>query len=137
MRRPHRRRGAGSWDAGKAGIVDLCRQDAAGDAGPAADRDPWDDPGRLIEAYAAGRRYRSHEPETVVIAWLSILSPAIAPPVAARSLLDRLERAAASLSDRQPRLLDLLAHVAAHGRVPAVGPIGTNRPRTTEGQGDP
>jgi predicted oxidoreductase len=84
--------------------------------------DRWDDPHCLIEAYFAERCYGEHEPDTVVIAWLSVLPADIEPALAARSLMARLKAAAAEcLSVRQRRLLDLLLYVSRHGRTPPGG----------------
>jgi hypothetical protein len=94
--------------------------------------DRWDDPRCLIEAYFAERCYREHEPDTVVIAWLSVLPAGIEPALAASSLMARLEAAAAEcLSARQRRLLDLLRYVSRHGGTPsgcfAIAPKGHGR----------
>ena len=90
------------------------------DIRPRAHGDVWDDPGRLIESWLQGRDHRAYSPETVLVAWLSILAPSIPPPQAAGSLLNRLESIhAIALSGRQRRLVDLLTHVAAHACPPA------------------
>jgi hypothetical protein len=119
MRRPHRLRRSSS----RAGSIDLCGR-ATTAAGSRRD-----DPRCLIEAYFAGR-YGEHDPDTVVIAWLSILPAGIEPAGAARSLVARLGAMAPErLSGRQRRLVDLLLHVSRRGRVPSERSTTTRRHR--------
>ena len=76
---------------------------------------PWDDPGWLLENYFRGRHWPADDAATLIIGWLSILPHPIAPPIAARSLLQRFAPPTASaMSSQQRQLLDLLAVVAEH-----------------------
>lgn len=86
---------------------------------PRPSGDAWDDPDRLIDTWMHSPHQSAHDPDTLIIAWLAALPRSVPPPRAARSLLRRLAPASRhSLSAAQCRLLDLLAYVAAHTRVP-------------------
>jgi hypothetical protein len=86
---------------------------------PRPSGDAWDDPGRLIDSWMHSPHPPVHDPETLIIAWLAALPRSASPPRAARSLLRRLAPASRHpLPTAHRRLLDLLAHVAAHSRVP-------------------
>ena len=79
---------------------------------------PRDDPGWLLE-HAFYRGFTGGDTaDTLILAWLAVLPSSIEPPQAARSLLKRLGSANdPELTDRQGRLLSLLAFVATHHRV--------------------
>lgn len=77
------------------------------------DGNAWDDPGRLIESWLRDHAPVPCGPETLVLAWLTVLPPAVPPAAAALSLLRRLAPAhAQGVPDDRRRLLDLLAFVA-------------------------
>ncbi len=85
-----------------------------------------EDPGRLIERWFHGEAHAGYPPESVVVAWLTVLDAGVAPPRAARALLARLGAATARAPTRdQRRLLDLLAHVATRGDDPLIDPEDT------------
>jgi len=89
------------------------------DVRPRPPTDGWDDPAGLIESWLWTRAHAAHGPEALVVAWLSTLHPAVAPPQAARSVLDRLDLdRPPDLTARHDRLLDLLAYVAGFQPAP-------------------
>lgn len=103
----------------RAGATQDCARSAVTGVRSFRNDDAWDDPGHLIESYFMSRRHTNHDPDTVVLAWLSVLSPAVEPPLAARSLIRRLKRGTPDhQSHRKDRLVDLLAFIAAHRRNP-------------------
>ncbi len=74
------------------------------------------DPGRLIEAVFLGTQ-PEEDAEAVLIAWLTVLPNAADAPSAAAHLARHLNQLISGQpSILQRRLLDLLAHVAAHKR---------------------
>jgi hypothetical protein len=77
----------------------------------------WDDPGCLLESAFRERCYADEAPETIILAWLSILPNAVQPDLAARSLIDRLSRDCQNNpSERQRQLLELLDVTTRHRR---------------------
>lgn len=79
------------------------------------DRQPID-PGRLIETVFLGAMPED-DAEAVLIAWLSVLPKSADAPSAAAHLARHLNQLLSGPpSTFQRRLLDLLAHVAAHKR---------------------
>lgn len=81
------------------------------------------DPGRLIESAFLGPP-PSEDAETVLIAWLAVLPSGTDVPAAAADLAQHLAgQIPTPHSALQCRLLDLLAHVAAHQRVRAAVPM--------------
>lgn len=74
------------------------------------------DPGRLVESVFLGIQ-REEDAEAVLIAWLTVLPNGVDAPSAAAHLARHLNQlASVQPSMFQRRLLDLLAHVAAHKR---------------------
>lgn len=75
------------------------------------------DPGRLIEATFLDPG-PADDVDAVILAWLALLPPEAEAPAAAADLVRHLAvLQGAPFTDQQHRLLDLLAHVAAHQRV--------------------
>jgi hypothetical protein len=74
------------------------------------------DPGRLIQsAFLDGRP--ADDPETLLLAWLTLLRPPMSAPSAAAELAQHLEQLpVAPLSPWQHRMISLLHFTASHGR---------------------
>ena len=79
------------------------------------------DPGRLIETAFRDRR-PADDPETYVLAWLSLMRVCPDVPRAATALAERLSRLQLGVrSPWQRRLIELLAFVAKHHRRSSAG----------------
>jgi hypothetical protein len=76
----------------------------------------WNDPGRLIETAFRDRR-PADDPETYVLAWLSLMRRSADVPRAATALAERLSLLPLGVrSPWQHRLIELLKFVAKHRR---------------------
>jgi hypothetical protein len=81
------------------------------------------DPGRLIESAFRGRN-QADDPETYILAWLTLLPVPADVPRSAAILSGRLLRLrTGTRSTWQRRLLELLAFVARHRRAAPTPPI--------------
>jgi hypothetical protein len=79
------------------------------------------DPGRLIEKAFRDRR-PADDPETYVLAWLSLVRSSAEVPRAAAALAERLSRLRLGVrSPWQRRLIELLTFVAKHRRRSSAG----------------
>jgi hypothetical protein len=82
------------------------------------------DPGRLIESAFRDRR-PADDPETYVLAWLSVVGTSADVPRAAVALTERLSRLQLGVrSPWQRRLIKLLAFIAKHRRRSSAGGAG-------------
>ena len=91
------------------------------------------DPGRLIETAFRDRR-PADDPETFVLAWLSLMRACPDVPRAATALAERLSRLQLGVrSPWQRRLIELLAFVAKHRRRSSAGALRSIKPVARKG----
>lgn len=105
-------------DSHRKARLDRCPPFARGRSGAASPHDDGTriDPGRFIENAFRDRR-PADDPETYVLAWLSLVRASADVPRAAAVLAERLSRLQLGVrSPWQRRLIELLAFVAKHRR---------------------